>query len=488
MKKRSNRIDAVLMQLEDLLLTAGLTHVPEAEELLTYLEAKAIPFGLLSLHDPKELVAQLEKNTAASLGSVRLIAGPDQWLPPEGLFDTAAVLDKLCPDHSRILVAASDPDLLQTAAAAGCMTAAVGDIGHKAELNHQIQFKVSDPAQVIKILRLHTPLPAGKLPNDLLREFLDSIVFEDPAVIVNPGVGEDIAAVDIEAEEVLVLKSDPITFATDAIGQYLVLVNANDIATSGARPRWLLTTLMFPCGVTPAEIRQVVEDLERHCRKWGITLCGGHTEITDAVNRPVIAGMMAGTVSRSHLVDKRSMQAGDRILLTKSVAVEGTAIIAREFENRLKSLGMSRPEIQTCKGFLDRISIIPEARIAASSTATTAMHDITEGGIATALEELGIAGEHRLRIHKDRIPIFAETAKICKLMSIDPLGLIGSGSLLITCRQKHCTELMGLLENEEIQVTCIGEVLEHGSGIEALTDDQPSDWPRFEVDEITRLF
>lgn len=336
--------------------------------------------------------------------------------------------------------------------------------------------------------RMNTPLPAGKLPNDLLREILDQIVFEDPAVIINPGIGEDIAAVDIEAEEVLVLKSDPITFATDAIGQYLVLVNANDIATSGARPRWLLTTLMFPCGVTPAEIKQVVEDLERYCRMWDITLCGGHTEITDAVNRPVIAGMMAGTVTRSALVDKRDMQTGDNILLTKSVAVEGTAIIAREFDDRLTSLGMDRAQIHTCKAFLDRISIIPEARIAASSPATSAMHDITEGGIATALEELGIAGEHRLKVQMDRIPIYPETAQICSLMGIDPFGLIGSGSLLITCRQKDCQDLMEGIQQEGIQVNCIGEVLSSGSGIEAYMDGKPAPWPRFEVDEIARLF
>ena len=121
------------------------------------------------------------------------------------------------------------------------------------------------------LVRLGIPLPPGKLPNDLLREFLNQFVFDDPSILVNPGVGEDTAAINVESEEVLVLKSDPITFATDSIGQYAVLINANDIATSGARPRWLLTTLLFPCGITPSGIQHVFDELKETCRRWDIT-------------------------------------------------------------------------------------------------------------------------------------------------------------------------------------------------------------------------
>jgi hydrogenase maturation factor len=326
------------------------------------------------------------------------------------------------------------------------------------------------------------------LPNDLLREYLNQFVFDDPSILINPGVGEDTAAINITSEEVLVLKSDPITFATDSIGQYAVLINANDIATSGAKPRWLLTTLLFPCGVTPYEIRNVINELKTFCRRWDITLCGGHTEITDAVTRPVVTGMMAGTVARNDLIDKRNMAPGDRILLTKGVAVEGTAIIAREFGDRLKNLGMADSEIDSSRQFLASISIITEARIAAESGSVSAMHDVTEGGLATAAEELSIAGGYRIKIDMDAIPVFAETRQVCRLLGIDPLGLIGSGSLLICCRQTGCKSLMSAIRRTGIDVTCIGEVLEEGQGIAALKKAQPTPWPQFEVDEITRLF
>ena len=459
-----------------------------AEELLGHLVAGGIPVGLVSLQTGVQLHQLLRKISAEVPATSRRLAALDQLLPAKGRFDIDAFLEGLCAERRGILMAGSDPDLLRAGAAAGCLTAFVGDAGEGRKAERSADFEVPDLGSLKTLLRLHLSLPAGKLPNDLLRELLDHIRFEDPSLIINPGVGEDIAAVDVGSEQVLVLKSDPITFATDAIGQYLVLVNANDIATSGARPRWLLTTLMFPCGVTPVDIRRVVDDLAKFCRRWDITLCGGHTEITDAVNRPVIVGMMAGTVTRSALIDKRRMRAGDCILFTKAVAVEGTAIIAREFEDRLGAGGMTAADIEDGKRFLERISIIEEARIAAASEATSAMHDVTEGGIATAVEELGIAGEHRLKIHLDRIPVYRQTARICHLLDIDPFGLIGSGSLLITCRREGSRDLIRKLENADIQVSCIGEVGERGTGIEALANGKTAIWPKFEVDEIARLF
>lgn len=349
-------------------------------------------------------------------------------------------------------------------------------------------YTISNLGELKNIVRMGIPLPAGKFPNDLLKGILEKFASDDPSVIVSPGIGEDTAAVNVGGEEVLILKSDPITFATDAIGHYAVLVNANDIATSGAVPRWFLTTLLFPCGTTGSQICHVIYELQEVCSQWGITLCGGHTEITDAVTRPVVTGMLAGTVAKQNLIDKRNIRSGDRVLLTKGVAVEGTSIIAREFGDRLAELGMTKNEIETCKGFLSRISILEEARIASCSHGTSAMHDVTEGGVATALEELSIAGRHRIRIHLDKIPVFPETEKICSLLDIHPLGLIGSGSVLICCRQHSAESLIQNIRESGRDVICIGEVTEPGSGIEALKNGHPAEFPQFAADEITRLF
>lgn len=349
-------------------------------------------------------------------------------------------------------------------------------------------FVIENIAEIKDIVCMGVPLPAGKLPNRLLHDFLNQFNFDDPSLLINPGVGEDIAAVDIESREVLVLKADPITFASDSIGQYAVLVNANDIATSGAIPQWFLTTLFFPSGTTPSQIQHVFEELKNFCRQWGITLCGGHTEITDAVNRPIVAGMMAGTVAKRNLIDKRCIKKGDRVLLTKGVAVEGTAIIAREFGARLKKLGLAEAEIKRCRQFLDDISIITEAKIAAANKGTSAMHDVTEGGLATALGELSIAGGRTIKVHTENIPVYPETRNVCGLLDINPLGLIGSGSLLICCTSKNCQKLMDDIGAAGVEVTPIGEVMEKGQGVRAYKRKKQVSWPAFEVDEITKLF
>jgi hydrogenase maturation factor/beta-phosphoglucomutase-like phosphatase (HAD superfamily) len=465
------------------------TPAPDAAAVVGYLRLKNLRLAIFSRKNLSSTQKILKKLAPLRISDFDAIICREELLKhPPGANPIQLVAQKMNLPVDQVLAVTADPDSLRDGQHVGAMTAFYDPSSPSGSNGGEGRFHICQLDGLKNIVRLGIPLPTGKLPNDLLREFLNQFVFDDPSILINPGVGEDIAAVNVASEEVLVLKSDPITFATDSIGQYAVLINANDIATSGAKPRWLLTTLLFPYGVTASEIRQVINELKEFCQRWEITLCGGHTEITDAVARPVVTGMMAGTVARRNLIDKRNIAPGDRVLLTKGVAVEGTAIIAREFGNRLKTLGMVDSEIDTCRRFLANISILEEAQIAAGSKATSAMHDVTEGGLATALEELSIAGGHRIKIDMDKIPIFGETRKICRLLAINPLGLIGSGSLLICCRDAGCETLMTDLRNAGIDVSCIGEVQEKGQGITAIEDAEPTEWPQFEVDEITQLF
>jgi len=468
---------------------AGWTPHPAAAPLLALMRSRGVEAGVFSRYGCRAVERFLKRLPPARGGPAPVCIAAEEIFsaaPRRRAFRAAS--QTLSTPIARTLVVSAEGNVLGAAAAAGALTALVSSEVPPPEAEPCVHFRITDIRQLRKVLRLGLPLPPGKLPNDLLRQFLAEFKFEDPSLIIRPGVGEDIAAVDVSAEEVMVLKSDPITFATDAIGQYAVLVNANDIATAGAVPRWLLTTLLFPVGSTPSLIWSVVRELKAFAHRWGITLCGGHTEITDAVRRPVVAGMMAGTVRRFGLIDKRRMRAGDRILLTKAVAVEGTAIIAREFGRKLAALGMRAHEVRACREFLDSISILPEARIAAAVDGTSAMHDVTEGGIATALEELSAAGGFELSVAADRIPVFPETRTLCRLLRIDPFGLIGSGSLLVCCRPKAQARLEAKLRQAGIRVTAIGTVGDRGEGVKAFRNGRPIRWPSFEADEIARLF
>ena len=115
------------------------------------------------------------------------------------------------------------------------------------------------------------------------------------------------------------------------------------------------------------------------------------------------------------------------------------------------------------------------------------MHDVTEGGVATALEELGTAGGCRIRVHLDRIPVCPQTARACGLLGIDPLGLIGSGCLLIACAEEQAGSLERAVRRAGIDIARVGEVTGKGSGIESLRAGRPAPWPRFEVDELARF-
>ena len=340
----SVRQKKIISELENLERKAAVETKPEAdaEAILQHLRSVDLKLGLISDKSPASIQRTLKNFKSTQLSDIDFIISRDDLVRQTVQADAITIAaEKMKLDFSRILVLSSRSADIQSSRDNGSVSVFFST-------QNQTEFSKTDDVWVIanytelkRIVRMGIPLPAGKLPNDLLREFLDDFVFDDPSILINPGVGEDIAAVDVEADQVLVLKSDPITFATDSIGQYAVLINANDIATSGAVPRWLLTTLLFPNGVTASEIRKVVMELKEFCHQWGITLCGGHTEISYAVSSPVVAGMMAGTVARSDLIDKRNLAIGDKVLLTKRVAVEGTAILAREFGDKLRHLGMN---------------------------------------------------------------------------------------------------------------------------------------------------
>jgi HAD superfamily hydrolase (TIGR01549 family) len=460
-----------------------------AQKLIHFLRSKKIGIGIITRNTLSSVKRALKNFEDIDMSYFDVIVSretPTRLKPSgDGIILAAETLNV---DVKQILMVGDFVFDIQAGQTAGCMTVFLdyGTVSGATKI--ESDFTVSNLEEIKDIVRLGLPLLSGKLPNDLLENFLDGFDFHDPSVLINAGVGEDAAAVDVEKEEVLVIKSDPITFATDAIGHYAVLINANDIATSGAIPRWFLTTMLFPPGVTASFIRQVMHELESVCRRWSITLCGGHTEITDAVTRPVITGMLAGTVTKNRLIDKRNITPGDNVLLTKALAVEGTAIIAREFSDRLGVLGMTESDIETCKQLLFSISILEEAQIACNCGGVSAMHDITEGGLATALMELSIAGEHRIRVNMDRIPIFEQTQKMCHLLGIDPMGLIGSGSLLICSRKNETETMMDRIRDAGIDIARIGEVMEAGRGVEAVSNGGPVVWPSFEVDEITRLY
>ncbi|MBS3783285.1 MAG: AIR synthase family protein [Anaerolineae bacterium] len=348
---------------------------------------------------------------------------------------------------------------------------------------------------------MKTPYPLGKLPPEHLARLLDRHAPTNKRVVLGPGIGHDAAVIafcDGEAGSgrYLVAKTDPITFASDEIGWYAVHVNANDVACTGATPCWFLVTLLLPQqGTDEALVDEIYDQIARTCDQLDIALVGGHTEITHGLDRPVVAGFMLGEVAPTALVRPDGARPGDALLLTKGVAVEGTAIIAREKGDALMAggnlpAGVTPALLERSRDFLHRpgISVIEDASIAVQAGDVHAMHDPTEGGLATGLWELAEAGEVGLVVEEDSIPIFEETALLCQALNLDPLGLIASGALLLAVADDDADHVQEALEEAGIAATHIGRVVERKQGKVLRSAGGQRPLPTFERDEIAQLF
>jgi hydrogenase expression/formation protein HypE len=332
------------------------------------------------------------------------------------------------------------------------------------------------------------PLLPGKLSPELLAALLAGVGTKDPRVVVGPRVGVDAAVLDFR-DRLLVVKSDPITFAAEEIGWYAVQVNANDLAVMGATPRWFLATLLLPVGITEAAVREIFESLMRACRELGISLVGGHTEITGGLDRPIVCGHMLGEAAPEALVRSDGARPGDRLLLTKAVPLEATSILAREKREALLARGWSTEALDRAAAVLydPGISIVREALLAASQRAATAMHDPTEGGLATGLRELAGASGVGLRVFGDRIPLHPEGAALCAAFGLDPLGAIASGSLLLAVPPDRAPGLLAAYAREGIACADIGEVVGPEQGLTLVDAAGERELPLFARDEIARL-
>lgn len=336
---------------------------------------------------------------------------------------------------------------------------------------------------------MNKAIPIGKLPAEDLACLLSKYVRSDARLIVGARVGEDAAVIDM-GDRYLVAKSDPITFATDEIGWYVVNVNANDIVCAGATPRWFLSTLLLPAGKTDlALVESIFEQMTEACNQLDVTLVGGHTEITYGLDRPVVVGHMLGEVAPDGLIATAGVRVGDDILLTKGVAVEATAIIAREKGDELSRV-FDVEYLQRCQDFLHNpgISVVRDAQIAQAAGKVHAMHDPTEGGLATGLWEMSQAAGVGLEIDESAIPILPETSALCAQFGLDPLGVIASGALLIACPPTETTTILAALLAARIPATRLGRAVEPKPGCTLIRSDGKRPLPTFARDEIARLF
>lgn len=313
-----------------------------------------------------------------------------------------------------------------------------------------------------------SPLPAGKLPPDLLAELLAAGPSLPPEVEVGPGVGEDACAIAVGPGR-LIATSDPITLTGADVGRFAAAVNANDVAVMGARPRWFLATVLLPVGSTADDVRDLFASMHVALADLGVALVGGHTEVTDAVRQPVVAGHMLGLVPEGdRVVTTAGAHPGDVVVQIGPVPIEGATVLAG-------ATGRGLPDPTPA------ISVV-DAALAAAELGATSLHDPTEGGLAGALHELADAAGVALAVDRQRVVWYQPGVDLCTEFGLDPWATLASGAVLATFDPDDTASALEALAGQGHQAAVIGSV-QMGEGV---TDREGRAIARPERDELAR--
>jgi hydrogenase maturation factor len=299
-------------------------------------------------------------------------------------------------------------------------------------------------------------LPPGKIPIEILKE----VVFKNlgatrSEVILGPSTGVDGAVLDFGNKNVIV-SMDPITGAVERVGWEAININANDIATFGVEPAFLFSCIMLPENADSKIVETISTQMHNAAKDLGIAIVGGHCESTPGLSNPIVVGCIMGLTEKGKYVTAAGAKAGDKLILTKSAGIEGTAILATDREAQLLKT-FNSTLLETAKGFYSQISIVKDALTAFRAGGVHAMHDPTEGGILSGIHELADAAGLGVRIVEEKITVEPETAKICRFYEIDPLQLISSGALLIAAEPQATDKIVESLCSEHIYAEVIGE-------------------------------
>lgn len=326
-------------------------------------------------------------------------------------------------------------------------------------------------------------MKVGKIPESVLkRSVFKQIHTKRSEVLLGAGVGEDCAAVKLADDEMFVMSTDPITGTATDIGNLAIHITLNDLASAGAEPVGVLLTILLPENSEEAVLKETMAQIEIACAEANVQIMGGHTEVTKAVNQPLINVCGVGKAKVGKLVSTAGAKVGDDIIVTKWIGLEGTSIIAKEKEQELLSRYPAQL-VEAAKNFDKYLSVLPEAASAVKS-GVSAMHDVTEGGIFGALWEMAEASGVGLEIDLKKIPVKQETIEVCEFFGINPYELISSGSMLMAAPDGNT--LVRELEKQGIHAVVVGKAVA-GNDRVLINDDETRFLEPPKTDELYKV-
>jgi len=303
-------------------------------------------------------------------------------------------------------------------------------------------------------------LPPGKIPVDLLKKVIfKNLGAKRDEVALGPAAGIDGAVINVGSRS-LIVSMDPITGALERIGWLAVNINANDISTFGVEPAFFLSCILLPEKADRRTVEIISSQMNKAAKGLGMAIVGGHCESTPGLVNPIVVGCTMGMTEKGRYVTAGGAKPGDKLILTKSAGLEGTAILASDRGEQLTK-AMSTARLQKAKDFYSQISVVKDAVTAFKTGGVHAMHDPTEGGVAGGIHEMADASNLGVKIFEEKICVQPETIQICEFFHIDPLQLISSGALLISAKPELGDKIIERLEQKQITASVIGEFLQN---------------------------
>ncbi|WP_449463527.1 AIR synthase family protein [Tardisphaera miroshnichenkoae] len=316
-----------------------------------------------------------------------------------------------------------------------------------------------------------------KIPLSFQKKYIfDRLGHHDPSVLISSGVGEDAGVVTVGGMY-LVSHTDPITEATSHIGKIAVQVSSNDVAVKGARPEWSLVTILLP-HLDEELLDRITAEIDATSKRLGISIIGGHTEVTSSVKAPIVSISTFG-IAKGPLLDVKRIRPGQTIIMVNEAGIEGTAVIALDRDNTLSDLAGI---VESAKRFVDDLSVAEDALTAFQLGAASA-HDPTEGGVMAGLLEMALSSRTLFRVEAEKIAIRKETQVICQRLGLDPLKLLSSGALLLTVEPDNAGRVLDAFRGRARVIGRVEEgegLLLEGKGYSGLISEIPQD-------EIERL-
>ncbi len=298
----------------------------------------------------------------------------------------------------------------------------------------------------------------GKISESvLIRSVLRNIKTKREEVLFGAGVGRDCAVLSFDENTETVISTNPISTPMDMVGCYGIHKALNNVAAAGAEPVGIMISALLPETAEEKELQAMMKQAEEMAKLYNVQIMGGHTDVMSGINLPILTVTGVGKRSKLNIrgdeADGHAIRAGQDVIISKWIGLEGTVRLAREHKEELITrypIGM----IEEAMEFERFLSVVPEAATAVKS-GVCGMHDVSWGGVFGALWEMADGAGVGLEIDLKKLPVRQETIEICEFYDLNPYELLSGGSLLMTATDG--TGLVRELDKAGIPAVIVGK-------------------------------